>query len=35
MVEEMDKSAEQKRAEGRNVYVIPGGGSNATGGLDM
>lgn len=33
MVEEMDKAAEQKRAEGRNVYVIPGGGSNATGAL--
>ena len=33
MVEEMEKAAEAKRAEGKNVYVIPGGGSNATGAL--
>ena len=30
---EMNKVAEKLRAEGRNVYVIPGGGSNATGAL--
>ena len=35
MVEEMEKAAEAKRAEGKNVYVIPGGGSNATGALGM
>ena len=33
IVEEMEKAAEAKRAEGKNVYVIPGGGSNATGAL--
>ncbi|WP_371171052.1 D-cysteine desulfhydrase [Aliiroseovarius sp. 2305UL8-7] len=33
MVAEMEKEAEKKRAEGRNVYVIPGGGSNPTGAL--
>lgn len=33
MVAEMNRVAEQKRAEGRNVYVIPGGGSNPTGAL--
>lgn len=30
---EMERAAEKKRAEGHNVYVIPGGGSNATGAL--
>ncbi len=30
---EMERAAEKKRAEGRNVYVIPGGGSNPTGAL--
>lgn len=30
---EMEKAANKKRAEGRNVYVIPGGGSNPTGAL--
>lgn len=30
---EMEKVAERYRAEGRKVYVIPGGGSNATGAL--
>ena len=30
MVAEMEQAAETKRAEGRNVYVIPGGGSNPT-----
>lgn len=33
MVVEMEKAAEAKRAEGFNVYVIPGGGSNPTGAL--
>jgi L-cysteate sulfo-lyase len=33
MVAEMEKAAAQKRAEGRRVYVIPGGGSNPTGAL--
>ncbi len=33
MVAEMEKVAEQKRAEGHKVYVIPGGGSNPTGAL--
>ena len=33
MVEEMNKAADKQRADGRNVYVIPGGGSNATGAL--
>lgn len=33
MAAEMEKAAGQKRAEGRNVYVIPGGGSNPTGAL--
>ncbi len=33
MVAEMERAAEQKRAEGRTVYVIPGGGSNPTGAL--
>ena len=33
MIAEMEKAAEQKRAEGRKVYVIPGGGSNPTGAL--
>lgn len=33
MVSEMEKAAEKFRAEGRNVYVIPGGGSNPTGAL--
>ncbi len=30
---EMEKTAEKMRSAGRNVYVIPGGGSNATGAL--
>lgn len=30
---EMEKLAESLRADGRNVYAIPGGGSNATGAL--
>ena len=30
---EMEKVAERFRAEGRNVYTIPGGGSNPTGAL--
>ena len=33
MPAEMERAAEKKRAEGRNVYVIPGGGSNPTGAL--
>lgn len=33
MPDEMEKAAETKRAEGHNVYVIPGGGSNPTGAL--
>ena len=33
MVAEMDAVAERFRGEGKNVYVIPGGGSNATGAL--
>jgi len=33
MVGEMEHAAEKKRIEGINVYVIPGGGSNATGAL--
>lgn len=33
MQAEMDNLAEAFRAQGRNVYVIPGGGSNATGAL--
>ena len=33
MPAEMNKVAEKLRAEGRNVYVIPGGGSNPTGAL--
>jgi len=33
MVAEMERAAEKKRAEGRKVYVIPGGGSNPTGAL--
>ena len=33
MVAEMDAVAERFRREGKNVYVIPGGGSNATGAL--
>ncbi len=33
MVAEMEAAAEKKRAEGRKVYVIPGGGSNPTGAL--
>ncbi len=33
MVAEMEKAAEKMRAEGRKVYVIPGGGSNPTGAL--
>lgn len=31
MQAEMDKLADQMRADGRKVYVIPGGGSNPTG----
>ncbi|MEI4194285.1 D-cysteine desulfhydrase [Roseovarius sp. E0-M6] len=30
---EMEAAAEKARAQGRNVYTIPGGGSNATGAL--
>ena len=30
---EMERAAEARRAEGRKVYTIPGGGSNATGAL--
>lgn len=33
MAAEMERVAEAKRAEGRKVYVIPGGGSNTTGAL--
>ncbi|SPH18306.1 L-cysteate sulfo-lyase [Defluviimonas aquaemixtae] len=33
MVGEMERAAEKKRAEGHNVYIIPGGGSNPTGAL--
>jgi L-cysteate sulfo-lyase len=33
MAAEMEAVAEQFRAKGRKVYVIPGGGSNATGAL--
>ena len=33
MVEEMDRVALQKQENGLNVYIIPGGGSNATGAL--
>ncbi len=33
MVAEMNKVADKLRAEGKNVYVIPGGGSNPTGAL--
>ncbi|MDX8349271.1 D-cysteine desulfhydrase [Cognatiyoonia sp. IB215446] len=33
MVGEMDKSADAARANGKVVYVIPGGGSNPTGAL--
>ncbi|MDP7150016.1 MAG: D-cysteine desulfhydrase [Paracoccaceae bacterium] len=33
MVDEMEKAAQAKRAEGHKVYVIPGGGSNPTGAL--
>ncbi|MCB2130458.1 MAG: D-cysteine desulfhydrase [Rhodobacteraceae bacterium] len=33
MPAEMERAAERMRAEGRNVYVIPGGGSNPTGAL--
>ncbi|MCB1331155.1 MAG: pyridoxal-phosphate dependent enzyme, partial [Maritimibacter sp.] len=33
MAAEMERAAETKRAEGRKVYVIPGGGSNPTGAL--
>ena len=33
MPAEMERAAERKRAEGRKVYVIPGGGSNPTGAL--
>jgi L-cysteate sulfo-lyase len=33
MQAEMDKMADRFRAEGRSVYVIPGGGSNPTGAL--
>ena len=33
MQAEMDAVADKLRAEGRNVYVIPGGGSNPTGAL--
>jgi L-cysteate sulfo-lyase len=33
MQAEMDAVADRMRAEGRKVYVIPGGGSNATGAL--
>lgn len=30
---EMERAAEERRAEGKKVYVIPGGGSNAVGAL--
>ncbi|MDL2398926.1 D-cysteine desulfhydrase [Rhizobium mayense] len=33
MQAEMEKLADKLRSEGRNVYVIPGGGSNPTGAL--
>ena len=33
MAAEMDLVADRLRAEGRKVYIIPGGGSNATGAL--
>ncbi|MEM6728703.1 MAG: D-cysteine desulfhydrase [Pseudomonadota bacterium] len=33
MPSEMEKAAEAKRADGKKVYVIPGGGSNAVGAL--
>ena len=33
MPSEMEKAADKMRAEGRNVYVIPGGGSNPVGAL--
>ncbi|MEL6597928.1 MAG: D-cysteine desulfhydrase [Pseudomonadota bacterium] len=33
MVAEMERAAEARRAQGRKVYVIPGGGSNAVGAL--
>jgi|TARA_R110002072_G_scaffold3759_8_gene26849 L-cysteate sulfo-lyase len=33
MAAEMERAAEAKRAEGHNVYVIPGGGSNPIGAL--
>ncbi|RVT82178.1 D-cysteine desulfhydrase [Rhodobacteraceae bacterium CCMM004] len=33
MAGEMERAAEAARAEGRHVYVIPGGGSNPTGAL--
>ncbi|MEO1199861.1 MAG: D-cysteine desulfhydrase [Pseudomonadota bacterium] len=33
MVGEMDRAADTARTEGRKVYVIPGGGSNAVGAL--
>ena len=33
MPAEMERAAEAQRAEGLNVYTIPGGGSNATGAL--
>lgn len=33
MVAEMEQVANRLRAEGRKVYIIPGGGSNATGAL--
>ncbi|MGR3485036.1 MAG: D-cysteine desulfhydrase [Paracoccaceae bacterium] len=33
MPAEMERAAQAARAEGRRVYVIPGGGSNAVGGL--
>lgn len=33
MAAEMEMVAERLRAEGRKVYIIPGGGSNATGAL--
>jgi L-cysteate sulfo-lyase len=33
MAAEMERVAERMRAEGRRVYVIPGGGSNPTGAL--
>jgi len=33
MPAEMERAAKKKRAEGHNVYVIPGGGSNPTGAM--